>query len=239
MTFLRLTMTRFRGGSLGLLLLVAGCGGQVSSSANGGTTGTGGTSATGGSAGTSATGGSGGGSATGGTGGGSAGSSATGGQGGAAGGPCTTNQDCPAGICGFPEAAGCAAQGQCFPAPGATCTGWSPGCACNGTTINVACAGLPVGYSTAPLAYAGQCTAVDAGASTLFACGSSLMCDSTKEYCKVAEGGPCCNPPTYSCEPIPVACANNYSCHCLVPLLNPSGCSQSNPGGVTVTFQYP
>ncbi len=242
MTFLRLTMARVRGGSLGLLVLAVGCGGQVS--ANGGAAGSGGTSATGGSAGTSTTGGSGGTSATGGSAGssatgGSAGSSATGGAGGSAGGPCKTNQDCAGGICGFPEADACAAQGQCFPAPGAVCSAYSPGCACDGTTINVVCTGLPSGYSTAPLARAGKCMAIDAGAGTQFACGSSLTCDSATEYCKVAEGGPCCNPPSYSCEPIPAACANDYSCHCLVPLLSPSQCSQTNPGGVTVTFQYP
>jgi hypothetical protein len=79
--------------------------------------------------------------------------------------PCTTSKDCSAGWeCGFSEGAGCDAKGTCWNTSGqALCNAFSPGCACDGTTINIICNGLPDGIAPKPLAYKGQCTAVDAG----------------------------------------------------------------------------
>jgi len=108
-----------------LALLAVGCGGSVyGSGASGGSAGASGSSSGGSGTGGSATGGSGfGGSGTGGFG---SGGSGTGG-----GGSCNTDSDCPNGeLCGFDDAAGCAAQGSCFP-PGPVCDGVNPGCGCN------------------------------------------------------------------------------------------------------------
>ena len=108
--------------------------------------------------------------------GGSAGSSGAGGSGGSfdagtdatvdSGKPCTTTSDCGAQeMCGFPESDACNAKGACFAVLPVGCNGYSPGCACDGSTINVVCTGLSPGYTTAPLAHPGQCTADDAGCS--------------------------------------------------------------------------
>jgi hypothetical protein len=80
---------------------------------------------------------------------------------------CVSDSDCPNdGLCGYPEAAACAATGVCFASPGAVCEAFSPGCACDGSQINVACTGLPSGYFSKPLLHTGECTSVnDAGAS--------------------------------------------------------------------------
>jgi hypothetical protein len=202
-----------------------GTGGSVSSGGSG--VGTGGTSGAGGS-GASGAGGSG---ASGGTSG-AGGSGASGGASGA----CTSSSDCPSGdMCGYAEAAGCSAQGHCFPL-GPQCNAFSPGCACDGTTINIVCTGLPNGYVSAPFLHAGVCEAPDAG--TTFACGPSLTCDASTQYCSVTEGGPCCHPPSYSCQSIPSSCANNRTCGCIRAAVGAQGCSESG-GGVTVTFEAP
>jgi hypothetical protein len=80
---------------------------------------------------------------------------------------CVSDVDCPnSGLCGYPEAAGCAATGVCFASPGAVCLAFSPGCACDGSQINVACTGLPSGYFSKALRHTGECTSVsDSGAS--------------------------------------------------------------------------
>jgi len=108
--------------------------------------------------------------------------------------PCTTNSDCGKGICGFATADACTAKGQCFPEPGAVCNAYSPGCACNGTTINIVCEGLPDGYTTAPLAHAGDCTD-DGGSSGSFTCGSKT-CVEGQDICVTAA-----NPSTSTCVP--------------------------------------
>jgi hypothetical protein len=166
---------------------------------------------------------------------GAGGAGAIGGTGGSSG-SCIQNSDCPAdGVCGFAISDACNATGQCFPAPTAICNAYSPGCACDGTTISIVCTGFPDGYAEKPVAYAGDC-AVDAGVP--FPCGASLTCDSATQYCKVAEGGPCCNPPSYSCESIPPACTQDASCGCIQAAVSGQDCSESG-GGVTVTFLYP
>jgi hypothetical protein len=82
-------------------------------------------------------------------------------------GSCVSDADCPNnGLCGYPEAASCAATGVCFESPGAVCLAFSPGCACDGSQINVACTGLPSGYFSKALLHTGECTSVsDSGAS--------------------------------------------------------------------------
>jgi hypothetical protein len=98
--------------------------------------------------------------------------------------PCMASADCtPNEICGFPEVQGCAAQGECFPAPMVTCLAISLGCACDGTEINTACNGLPGGYETKPLLHTGQCgTAADA----------SLGCTGPAPNCFGNNGQLCC-----------------------------------------------
>ncbi len=214
---------------IGLALLAIGCGGSTASSngtgAAGGSGGSGNAGNTGGSGNTGNTGGSGNTGNYGGTG-------AVGGGSGGGTGTCTVSSDCPAqGVCGFAISDACNATGQCFPPPGAVCEAYSPGCACDGTEISVVCTGLPDGYTEKPLAHPGSCS-VD------FACGDSLTCNSANQYCKVATGGPCCSPPSYSCEPIPAACAGDYSCQCIQTAVSAQECDETG-GGVTVTFLYP
>ncbi len=236
--------------ALGVAALVAACGGSTSSSTDGGVSGSGGTGTGGtgtggtgtGGTGTGGTGGTGtggfGGTGTGGTGGtGTGGTAGIAGAGGSGGAPCVTDKDCPPqGLCGYPTSAMCAAKGECFPAPGAVCNSFSPGCACDGTVINVVCTGLPSGYTSKPLMHAGQCASKDAGAS--FACGQALSCASATEYCSVVEGGPCCNPPSYSCVAVPVACENDVTCKCIEAAIGAQQCTESG-GGVTTTFLAP
>jgi hypothetical protein len=75
-----------------------------------------------------------------------------------AGAPCTASADCPSDqVCGFPESAGCSAQGACFAMQEVTCQAIALACACDGTEINVACNGLPSGYASKPYAHSGAC----------------------------------------------------------------------------------
>lgn len=102
-------------------------------------------------------------------------------------GQCTTNAQCGQGICGFDQSLGCAATGKCFPQPGAVCNAYSPGCSCAGDTINLICNGLPSGFTTAPLAHTGDCTAPpppppDAGVA--FPCGGGY-CVPGQDICYI------------------------------------------------------
>jgi hypothetical protein len=86
---------------------------------------------------------------------------------GGTGGACSIDADCgPGYVCGFPEAAGCSAEGLCFVREYVLCQAHAPGCACDGTEINLACAGLPAEHASKPLAHAGACAdgVPDAGA---------------------------------------------------------------------------
>jgi len=80
---------------------------------------------------------------------------------------CSSDADCSnGGICGFLESAGCAAVGQCFPAPsGPRCNiAGTVGCGCSGSAVSIdpSCvSGLPTGYQTKPVLHEGACT--DAG----------------------------------------------------------------------------
>ncbi|MEB2312872.1 MAG: hypothetical protein OZ921_08800 [Sorangiineae bacterium] len=77
-----------------------------------------------------------------------------------------------------------------------------------------------------------------ASTASTFACGSELSCDSATQYCSIASGGPCCNPPRYSCEPVPAACKNDVTCGCIEAEVGAQECSDSGRG-VTVHFLYP
>jgi hypothetical protein len=202
------------------------------STANGGAP-TGGSTANGGASGGGA------GGSAGSMGGGGAGGQQAGGAGGATGSACTSDADCgQSQVCAYPGSDGCSAQGSCFPAPGAVCLAYAPGCACDGTEISIVCTGLPDGYYRKPLAYSGQCTKGGADAGSTFACGDSLSCNAATEYCSVAYAGVCCPPPTYACEPLPGACAQDPSCACIQSAAGAQACSESG-GGVTVSFYYP
>ncbi len=79
-------------------------------------------------------------------------------EGGIAGTPCKYASDCGGTyLCGFPEAAACAATGTCFAAEPVACNAYSAGCGCDGANYNVVCNGLPSGYAPAPLFHAGAC----------------------------------------------------------------------------------
>ena len=106
-------------------------------------------------------------------------------------------------------------------------------------TFTATCTGLPNGYVPQPLLHLGPCGASDGGTGAQpFACGSSLTCDALTQYCEVGEGGPCCNPPSYSCKPLPAACAQDRTCACMNTAVPGAGCTASN-GAVTMTFAYP
>jgi hypothetical protein len=67
------------------------------------------------------------------------------------GGPCNLTTDCVVGLlCGYPIAAGCAAQGVCVPEQ-LTCPIDGPTvCACDGTGVGLACIYGP-GYAAVPV----------------------------------------------------------------------------------------
>lgn len=173
------------------------------------------------------------GSATGGSGG-SAGGGASGGSGGSAGGgACTSSSQCPRGeACGY--GLGCNTQGRCT-SYGPLCNSYAPACACDGTNVDL-CDGPP----RKPLAHYGACESVDAGA--VFACGSA-SCDPATQYCQVDEPG-MPGPTSYSCQPIPAACAQQHTCSCIEMMTAgqclgcASTCSDSG-GGVTLTYGHP
>jgi hypothetical protein len=107
--------------------------------------------------------------------------------------------DCPNnGLCGYPEAAGCAANGVCFASPGAICQAFSPGCACDGSLINVACTGLPSGYFSKALRHTGECTSVsdsgtsaDGGACLISASSYDQSCTIDSDCRMVSSGNYC------------------------------------------------
>jgi hypothetical protein len=210
-------------------LLTTACGGSTDGDSGTGGAGTGGTGTGGTGTGGTGAGGSGGASASGGS---SGIGVSTGGSGGAVN-ACSTDSDCGEGICGFAIKDGCSAVGECFPTPGPLCDAYSPGCACDGTVVSVICEGLPDGYAKKPLEHVGACKQ-----SGPFQCGDALTCDSASQYCKIAMGGPCCPPPSYSCEAIPADCTDDYSCSCIQSAVGAQMCDDSGDG-VTVTFQYP
>jgi hypothetical protein len=152
---------------------------------------------------------------------------------------CSATKACPAGfMCGYKIADACSATGECFPEPsktGALCSAISPACSCAGANINVACTGYPSGYASAPVAYPGQC------GKGPFACGA-MSCDAATQYCKIGEGG--AGGPdgganaSYSCEPLPAACAADHTCTCVDKAVGGQLCSEKG-GTLTVTFEYP
>jgi antistasin family protein len=109
-------------------------------------------------------------------------------------GACTSNTDCPnGGVCAFLESAGCAANGQCFPAPvGARCAIASTvGCGCHGSDVSIdpSCySGLPNGYQSKPVLHEGAC--MDAGGG-----------------CVSQRGGPCGGNTARPCT-----CASGLTC---------------------------
>lgn len=112
---------------------------------------------------------------------------------------CVSDADCPNNdLCGYPEAAGCAATGVCFASPGAVCLAFSPGCACDGSQINVACTGLPSGYYSKPLEHTGECTSVtdsgaaaDGGACVISASSYNQSCTVDSDCRTVSSGNYC------------------------------------------------
>jgi hypothetical protein len=114
---------------------------------------------------------------------------------------CVSDVDCPNnGLCGYPEAAGCAATGVCFASPGAVCLAFSPGCACDGSQINVACTGLPSGYFSKALRHTGECTSVsdsgasaDGGACVISASSYNQSCTVDSD-CRMVSSGNYCSP---------------------------------------------
>jgi hypothetical protein len=163
-----------------------------------------------------------------------------GGNGGGTSGACSVDADCGADyLCGFLEAAGCGAQGQCFPRRYVICQAYAPGCACDGTEINIACTGLPPGYASKPLAHGGTCGCLLEGASANI-CVSTVPCavdgdctalGSTCDHCTghcgcgASDGGVCCPTPwlmyacTYpdggagfACHDPSLGCASSLTC---------------------------
>ncbi|HLK41326.1 MAG TPA: tail fiber domain-containing protein [Polyangiaceae bacterium] len=119
------------------------------------------------------------------------------------GGACKTNADCPnGGVCGFPEASGCAAVGACFPSPGVICNAFSPGCACDGTEVSVVCTGLPNGYVSKPLLHTGACASVDAGSPTrwFLTCGDPVCRAPTSDGGVRDDAGAPCPPVGSPCS---------------------------------------
>jgi hypothetical protein len=99
--------------------------------------------------------------------------------------------------------------------------------------VSVICEGLPDGYAKKPVEHLGAC-----GSGGTFACGPTLTCDSSSQYCEIGIGGPAGAEPTYSCQTTPVACQADYSCACIEKAVGAQDCSQVG-GGVSVTFYYP
>jgi hypothetical protein len=102
--------------------------------------------------------------------------------------PCTKTADCfglTSGgmdpyVCGYPLAAGCAAQGTCLPA-GPLCDMPTPiACACDGTSVGYGeCSGYPTGYAGAPTVHTGSC-AQDGGT---LACQTAADCSGVNQVC--------------------------------------------------------
>lgn len=74
--------------------------------------------------------------------------------------------------------------------------------------------------------------------SVFFACGDKLTCDRDTEVCKEGEGGPPGNPPSFSCDPIPTACAADVTCACMKTAVGANACTD-NDGAITIQYFYP
>ncbi len=74
-------------------------------------------------------------------------------------------------------------------------------------------------------------------ANVSFACGG-LFCDRDTEVCKEGEGGPAGNPPSFSCDPIPTACAADVTCACMKAAVGANACTD-NDGAITIQYFYP
>jgi hypothetical protein len=99
--------------------------------------------------------------------------------------------------------------------------------------VSVICEGLPDGYAKKPVKQLGSCAA-----GGQFACGPSLLCVATGQYCQIGIGGPAGAEPTYACQQTPGDCQANYSCACIQKAVGAQQCSVTD-GGVSVTFYYP
>jgi hypothetical protein len=137
-------------------------------------------------------------------------------------GACTTDADCAnGGICGFLEAAGCGAAGQCFPAPaGARCAIASiVGCGCNGSDVSIdpSCySGLPSGYQSKPVLHEGACTDASASGSTWYwTCGDPVCQAPEGDAGLTDDAGAPCPPVASSCATQGETCGTrSVSSHC-------------------------
>jgi hypothetical protein len=136
-------------------------------------------------------------------------------------GACTTDADCGNGrICGFLEAAGCAATGQCFPAPtGARCAIASTvGCGCNGTEVSIdpSCySGLPSGYQSKPVLHEGMCTdASPSGLTWFLTCGGPVCQAPESDAGLTDDAGVPCPPVGSSCTTSGETCGTRGSANC-------------------------
>jgi hypothetical protein len=132
--------------------------------------------------------------------------------------PCTKTADCfglTSGgmnpyVCGYPLAAGCAAQGTCLPA-GPLCNMPTPiACACDGTSVGYGeCSGYPTGYAGAPTVHTGSCAQEGGTCQTAADCGTNQVC--VQDY--DPQVGP--NPVSSKCIDNPCGTAP-LSCTCAV-----------------------
>lgn len=160
--------------------------------------------------------------------------------GGSSGGTCPENHSpyCPWNGCLDGPLATCSGGKWVCPPPPSSCSGQCTGkpivdCKCGTPTCNFGMWQCP-GSCTAD---GGADAARDADANATFPCGDLLVCHAASEYCKVGVGGPAGAHPSYGCEPIPAACANDVTCACIEPAVGGQLCSDAS--GVTVTFEYP
>lgn len=78
-------------------------------------------------------------------------------------------------------------------------------------------------------------------AAPCFACGPSLRCPTSAQYCYVIMGGAITNPPSYQCRATPNACLPVPTCACLQgqSIAGSSNCQMAGAGELTVTLQAP
>lgn len=98
----------------------------------------------------------------------------------------------------------------------------------------------------------GSASTTGVGGGMLFPCGEQ-MCDSTTQFCMESSGGPCCEPPSYTCVDLPASCpGGGIDCACFDqadcpcggggPCDGGSGIGQScdaESGGLTFHCAYP
>lgn len=177
-------------------LLIGGCSGSVD---GGGTSSTGTSSSS--SSGMGGAGGSGGNGA-----GGSAGAGGGTVCGGFSGMMCAANEYCdyPDDICGAVDG-----QGVCKPRPQGCPENYFPTCACDGMVYGNECDAASAGSDISNL---GGCMPPMANQ---FGCGH-FFCDSATEYCVKTNSDVANTPDSYSCAPLPAACAGMPpSCMCI------------------------